>query len=98
LHRQGYIQSIEVWDQDKLIGGIFGVTIEKLFFGEYLVGNSEAIKSLALSSLIKRLGEKGYKLMDMQKDTVFFQGIPYEELARLNYVTICKENATAISK
>ncbi len=97
LHRQGSIQSMEVWDQDELIGGIFGVTIEKLFFGEYLTGNSDAIKNLAVTSLIKQLSEKGYKLMDMQKETVFFQGIPYEELARLNYVTICKENAKAIS-
>ena len=95
LHRKGYIQSIEVWDQGELSGGIFGVTIEKFFFGEYLVGTSDAVMNFAVSSLIKKLCEKGYKLMDMQKETVFFQGIPYEELARLTYVTICKENAMA---
>jgi len=97
LHRQGYIQSIEVWDQGELAGGIFGATIEKLFFGEYLVGTSDAVMNFAVNSLIKKLCEKGYKLMDMQKETVFFQGIPYEEMARLTYVSICKENAMAIS-
>jgi Leu/Phe-tRNA-protein transferase len=53
--------------------------------------------NFAVSSLIKKLCEKGYKLMDMQKETVFFQGIPYEEMARLTYVSICKENTMAIS-
>ena len=45
-----------------------------------------------IRTLIKRLREKKFQLVDMQKPTVFVPGIEYEEMARINYVNLCKEN------
>jgi leucyl/phenylalanyl-tRNA--protein transferase len=50
-----------------------------------------------VSALIARLREKEVTLLDMQKPTVFVQGIEYEEMARINYINLCKENELALA-
>lgn len=93
LHNKGYAHSIEVWSNDKLVGGLFGIAIGKLFFGEYKFALIEHADELAILSLIKKLKDKNFQLIDMQKPTMFFEGIEYEELSRIEYVGICKTNA-----
>lgn len=93
LFNQGYAHSFEVWKDAELVGGVFGVAIGKFFFGEYLFSFQQASDELAVLYTIKTLREKGFGLMDMQKETVFFNGMAYDELARIAYVDICKENA-----
>ena len=93
LHQKGYAQAVEVWKDTELVGGIFGVGIGKIFFAEYLFGKEKFADELALLCLIKELKEKGYQLIDMQKPTAFFEGIEYDELSRIEYVSICKKNS-----
>lgn len=93
LHKSGYAHSVEVWKGDQLAGGLFGVAIGKLFFGEYMVSVVNKADELALLHLMKRLKEKEFELIDMQKETLFFEGIEYDELSRIDYVARCKENA-----
>ncbi len=93
LHKRGFAHSVEVRRADQLVGGLFGVAIGKLFFGEYLVSIVDSADELALLHLVKRLKDKEFELMDMQKETLFFEGIDYNELARIDFVARCKENA-----
>jgi len=93
LHNKGFAHSVEVWKEDQLVGGLFGVAIGKLFFGEYLVSIVENADELALLYLVRKLKEKDFELVDMQKETVFFEGIEFDELSRIEYVAVCKENA-----
>ena len=93
LHHKGYAHSVEVWQNEKFVGGMFGVAIGKLFFGEYLFAEVENAKEFALLYLVNKLKEEGYTLIDMQKETIFLPGLDYDEVPRLEYVNICKENA-----
>jgi len=93
LHKKGFAHSVEIWKEGQLVGGFFGVAIGKLFFGEYLVSLVDNADELALLHLIERLKEKEFELLDMQKETLFFEGIEYDEMARIDYVARCKENA-----
>lgn len=93
LHKKGFAHSVEVWKEDQLVGGLFGVAIGKLFFGEYLVSIVENADELALLYLVGKLKEKNFELVDMQKETVFLEGIEFDELSRIEYVAVCKENA-----
>lgn len=95
LHQLGYAHSVEAWEGGRLQGGIFGVAIGKLFFGEYQVAADPDIAKAMLYALISKLREKGYTLLDMQKPSVFVEGIEYEEMARINYINHCKENELA---
>jgi len=92
LYQKGYAHSLEVWKDDQLVGGLFGVAIGKLFFGEYLCSVVTHADELAVLSMIKKLKDKGFQLIDMQKPTVFFEGLEYDELSRIEYVGICKAN------
>lgn len=93
LHTTGKAHSVEVWNDGELVGGLFGVAIGKLFFVEYLFANIEGADEMALLHLIKKLKELEYSLIDMQKATFFFTGTEFDEMPRLEYVDICKENA-----
>jgi leucyl/phenylalanyl-tRNA--protein transferase len=92
LHQKGYVQAVEVWKDKDLVGGMFGVGIGKLFFAEYLFGVEKYADELALFTLIKKLKEKGFQIIDMQKPTAFFEGIEYDELSRIEYVSLCMKN------
>jgi leucyl/phenylalanyl-tRNA--protein transferase len=93
LHQKGYVQAVEVWKENELVGGIFGVGIGKLFFTEYLFSTLKFADEFALLYLIKKLKAEKYQIIDMQKPTAFFEGIEYEELSRIEYVAICKRNS-----
>jgi leucyl/phenylalanyl-tRNA---protein transferase len=93
LHSKELAHSVEVWRDGGLVGGLFGVAIGKLFFGEYLFSTMEGADELAVLYLITKLKNQNYRLLDMQKATFFFPGIEYDEIPRLEYVDICKENA-----
>ncbi|SDQ51832.1 leucyl/phenylalanyl-tRNA--protein transferase [Flagellimonas zhangzhouensis] len=94
LHNIGKSHSVEVWKNSKLVGGLFGVANGKIFFGEYLFSTVDSADELAVLSLVKHLKQQRFRLLDMQKQTFFLPGIEYDELPRLEYVGICKENAS----
>lgn len=93
LYRRGFAHSIEVYKDHELVGGLFGTAIGKLFFGEYLFSIVDHADEFAILYLIKKLRKEGYMLMDMQKETFYFPNIEHDEIPRLEYVDICKENA-----
>ena len=93
VHSMGKAHSIEVWNGGELVGGLFGVAVGKLFFGEYLFSTMEGADELAVLYLITKLKHQKYRFLDMQKPTFFLPNIDYDEMARLEYVDICKENA-----
>ena len=95
LHQEGWAHSIEVWNGNDLIGGLFGVGYGTLFWGEYAFEKEKGAKKFALLSLLKSLKEKGFQLIDAQKPTFFVEGIAYDELSRMAYLGLTKENASA---
>lgn len=91
LHEMGYANSVEAWENETMQGGIFGVAIGDLFFGEYQVARDEGMSLLLLNALLNRLREKEFTLLDMQKPSVFVNGMEYEEMARINFVNHCRQ-------
>ena len=69
LHELGFAHSVEVWDKDDLIGGIYGVALGRAFFGESMFYRRPNASKVALVNLIRRLDAKGYELMDCQQQT-----------------------------
>ncbi len=67
LFEQGYAHSFEVFNQDdKLVGGLYGIAIGKAFFGESMFSYEANTSKLALCGLIEYLKENGYLLLDTQ--------------------------------
>jgi leucyl/phenylalanyl-tRNA--protein transferase len=66
LHRGGHAHSIEVFDGDRLVGGIYGVSIGRMFFGESMFSGRSGGSKVALAALARRLHEWNFPLIDAQ--------------------------------
>lgn len=66
LHTDGWAHSIEVWDADKLTGGVYGLCIGKVFFGESMFSESANASKIAMMGLTKHMQDFGIDLIDCQ--------------------------------
>ena len=88
LHRQGFAASIEVWEKDRLVGGLYGVTLGSSFFGESMFSLVPSASKLALIFLARQFAKLGGTLIDCQLETPHLRSmgarfIPYEEYINL---------------
>ncbi len=66
LHREGYAHSLEVWQDENLIGGIYGVALGAFFAGESMFSRRRDASKIALVKLVEHLRQRGYTLFDLQ--------------------------------
>jgi leucyl/phenylalanyl-tRNA--protein transferase len=66
LYAKGYAHSVEVFENEKLVGGLFGISINGAFFGESMYSDSTNASKVAMKFLIERLNKNGYSLFDTQ--------------------------------
>lgn len=93
LHEKDLLRGYEILENDTLIGGLFGVAIGKIFFGEYIWAPDNAAVDLALYTLVSDLEVEEFRLIDMQKPTFRSETFPCDEISRLSYTDQCKVNA-----
>ena len=84
LHRLGYAHSVEVLDNDCLVGGLYGVKLGKIFFGESMFSNTPNASKVALKALCELGSLGGLSLIDCQ--------MPNEHLSSLGMTLIQREN------
>ena len=85
LHHTGFAHSLEVWREDKLVGGVYGVSLCAAFFGESMFSRATDASKLALAFLIDRLRAGGYRLFDTQFLTPHLQSLGAVEITRTEY-------------
>lgn len=88
LHRLGFAASVEVWEHQKLVGGLYGVTLCHAFFGESMFSLVPNASKLALIHLAKTMVQTGGSLIDCQFETPLFKSmggrhITYDEYMKL---------------
>lgn len=88
MRRQGFAASVEVWHDDKLIGGLYGIVLGSAFFGESMFSLEPSASKLALIHLARTLERLGGKLIDCQIETPHLRSmggryIPYEEYMKI---------------
>lgn len=66
LHQLGFAHSVEVWRDDQLLGGLYGVSIRGLFAGESMFSRERDASKVALVHLVERLRQGGFRLLDTQ--------------------------------
>lgn len=69
LHKQGFAASVEVWDKERLVGGLYGVTLGRCFFGESMFSLAPNASKLALIHLATTLQSLGGVMIDCQFET-----------------------------
>lgn len=69
LHRLGYAHSIEAWADDQLVGGLYGVALGKVFFGESMFADVADASKIAFATLLAHLVEWDFRIVDCQVHT-----------------------------
>ena len=85
LHRQGDAHSVEVWQDDALVGGAYGVTVGAAFFGESMFSKATNASKVALAYLVDRLRLGGFQLCDTQFITDHLASLGAIEISRADY-------------
>ena len=85
LHKRNQAHSLEIWDGDALVGGIYGVTLGAAFFGESMFSRRTNASKIALACLVDRLLEGGFLLFDTQFLTDHLASLRSIEVSRTTY-------------
>ena len=85
LAHKGYVHSVEVWQDDTLVGGLYGVSIKSIFFGESMFSLIRDTSKIALVYLVARLNYAGYTLLDTQFQTPHLEQFGVKEISRKEY-------------
>ncbi len=86
LHRNGHAQSIETWHNNELVGGLYGVSIGKIFFGESMFSTRTDASKVALFHLVEHLKNAGFVMIDCQEPTQLLFSLGAKEISRKDYL------------
>lgn len=90
LYQQGFAASVEVWEGEKLVGGLYGVVIGKCFFGESMFSLVPSASKLALIFLAQRLKELGGVMIDCQFETPHLKTMGGEYISYEEYMSLVR--------
>lgn len=91
LHRQGFAQSVEVWESDRLVGGLYGVTIGRCFFGESMFSLAPSASKLALIHLARLMQEHSGLMIDCQFETPHLKSMGGRFITYKEYMKILQK-------
>lgn len=94
LHRAGFAHSVECWQGDALVGGLYGVSVAGAFFGESMFTRTTDASKVALVHLVARLDHAGYRLLDTQFLTDHLAQFGAVEVTRREYRRLLNEALT----
>jgi leucyl/phenylalanyl-tRNA--protein transferase len=86
LHHLGWAHSVEVWEQNDLVGGIYGIAIGGLFAGESMFHTRTDASKIAFASLVAHLRQRGFGLFDVQVLTDHLESLGCIEVDRDEYL------------
>ena len=88
LHEIGHAHSIEAWFQNKLVGGLYGVSLGSAFFGESMFSTMSNASKICLVYLIANLNKIGFTLLDTQFVNPYLKKLGAIEISRKKYLKI----------
>jgi leucyl/phenylalanyl-tRNA---protein transferase len=91
LYAKGFAHSVECWQEDKLVGGLYGVALAGAFFGESMFSRTTNASKVALVHLVELLKKSGYRLLDTQYVNEHLKQFGIVEIPRKEYLEKLKE-------
>lgn len=95
LHAAGHAHSIEVWHQGELVGGLYGVAVGQVFFGESMFSRRDDTSKIALAFLAQLAGGQPFRLVDCQVYNPHLASLGAREISREAFEAILAEAVTA---
>lgn len=91
LHQQGYAHSVEVWRNDELVGGLYGVAIGRMFYGESMFSRVSNASKVALAHLARQLDVWQFGMIDCQMYTPHLASLGAKLIPRDEFILRLKE-------
>ena len=88
LHEMGLAHSVEVYLGDELVGGLYGLALGKVFFGESMFHHRPNASKFAFISLVRRLREWGFRVIDCQQETAHLASLGGEPVSRAAFLEL----------
>ena len=86
LHRAGHAHSFETWQGETLVGGLYGIAIGRMFYGESMFSCATDASKAALVGLVATLRERGFPLIDCQQKTPLLASLGASEIPRRQFL------------
>ncbi len=91
LHERGFAHSVEVWEGPALIGGLYGVCIGRMFYGESMFARKSEASKIALASLVQWLAKADFSVIDCQQNTQHLDSLGAREIERHQFKDLITE-------
>jgi leucyl/phenylalanyl-tRNA--protein transferase len=91
LHARGCAHSVEVWEGEALVGGLYGVSIGRMFYGESMFARAADASKVALAALVATLREAGFRVIDCQQNTPHLASLGAREIDRSVFLQLVSE-------
>ena len=88
LHREGFAHSVETWMNGKLIGGLYGVSIGRVFFGESMFYKMRDASKFAFYQLVKLLKHWDFEMIDAQQETSHLKSLGAINIPRTEFMEL----------
>ncbi|MGB3153402.1 MAG: leucyl/phenylalanyl-tRNA--protein transferase, partial [Chitinophagaceae bacterium] len=88
MHEQGFAHSAEVWKDGKLVGGLYGIRLGNVFFGESMFSHVSNASRFAFIKYIQLLKEAGIKLIDCQVYTEYLESLGARMIDRKDFIEL----------
>ena len=92
LHARGHAHSVEVWDNGELVGGLYGLAMGQLFFGESMFSRKSNASKFGFITLARRLAYEGYYVIDCQQPNAYLQSLGGEFIGGDHFQDILRKN------
>jgi leucyl/phenylalanyl-tRNA---protein transferase len=92
LHRLGWAHSFETWRGERLVGGMYGVAIGRVFFGESMFAHESNASKVALAGAMQYLRQRGYVLLDCQVASAHTRSLGAVEIPRAEFLRLLALN------
>ena len=92
LHHQGYAHSVEVWQDDKLVGGLYGLSLGKIFYGESMFSRANNASKYGFIKLVQFLKKNDFELIDCQQRTEHLISLGAEMISSESFYKQLKAN------
>ena len=91
LHKLGHAHSAEVWKNEELVGGLYGIKLGKIFFGESMFSLISNASRYAFIKYVQQLKKEGIQLIDCQVYTEYLESMGAKMIDRTVFITLLKE-------
>ena len=92
LHELGFAHSVESWSEGELVGGLYGISLGKVFFGESMFTRATDASKVALVRLAERLRARGCQVIDCQQATAHLASLGAREIPRKAFAQLLQES------